>query len=472
MPSTVAALLRSDACGQAAALADGVVSSEQLTVALLDAIDVLNPKLNCYLFVDRDAALQAARDSDCRRAEGRALSPVDGLTVAVKDNIDVAGMPTTAGLGMVLHQPDQDAPVVAQLRAAGAVILGKLNMHEAALGTTNDNPHHGRCHNPYRQGIVPGGSSGGSGSAIAAGLCALALGTDTMGSVRIPAACCGVVGLKPSTGRLSIEGTVICCRRLDNIGPLVRSAQDLDLWMPIMSGYTPVSVWSRPYPDYRPEQHSLVNTRLRVVSDLDRLIELSGEVTAMYAEAKETVIAAGARLEQVSGGQVDLGAARRAGLVLVEADLAVAHQTLYEQRSPALSPSLLRMLDWISARDAMTLAGADWQVDLAARWLQSLLSDADVLMLPTVPVAAFGFDQPVPAGHADLTAVVNMAGLPAISLPVGMTADGLPLALQLVGSMGSEAKLVGLSQSLSAILPPVSQPSLYAGMGDACVDIV
>ena len=203
---------RLDLSAQAQALARGECRSLALTQATLAAIAAAHSRLRAYLHVDAAGACQAAAQSDARRAAGRLRSPLDGLSLAVKDNIDVAGLPTTAGMATRRGRTaERDAFVVQQLRGAGMVLLSKLNMHEAAIGATNDNPFSGRCDNPLRAGQTPGGSSGGSAAAAAAGLCALALGTDTMGSVRIPAAYCGGVGFKPSWGRVSTRGTVACC---------------------------------------------------------------------------------------------------------------------------------------------------------------------------------------------------------------------------------------------------------------------
>ena len=236
-------LLGRDLTTQAAALAAGELSSVELVGQVLAAIDASQPAVNSYIAVDADAALAAASASDQRRQAGA----LEGLPVAVKDNIDVAGVRTTAGMGTRRDAPpaSADSPSVAALRGAGAILVGKLNMHEAAMGADNDNPFFGACHNPHRHGYTPGGSSGGSGAAVAAGLCAAALGTDTMGSVRIPASYCGVVGLKPSWGAVSTRGTVALCRRLDHIGPLARSARDLRVLLDTIAGFDPDCAQSR-----------------------------------------------------------------------------------------------------------------------------------------------------------------------------------------------------------------------------------
>ena len=229
-------LLLQSATVQQRALRAGAVSAVQLCQMHLAAIERGNEQLNCYLSVDAEGALQAAAASDSRYRAGNPLGPLDGLCLGVKDNIAVAGMSLTAGMQCRRGEvAAEDAPVVAKLRAAGMVILGKLNMDEAALGTGGRNPHFGHCLNPWRRGHTPGGSSSGSGSACAAGLASITLGTDTMGSVRLPAALCGLYGLKPSNKTLSLEGVVPVSQDLDTIGILARSADDIALlWLALV----------------------------------------------------------------------------------------------------------------------------------------------------------------------------------------------------------------------------------------------
>lgn len=451
-----------NATEQSRALEQGELSSEQLVTATLEAINHLNPQLNCFLYIDQDSARRAALESDARRRDGTVMSPLDGLPVAVKDNIDVQGMPTTAGLRRSLHTALEDAPVVRRLREAGAVVIGKLNMDEAALGTTNANPHHGSCYNPWGSGHVPGGSSGGSGSAVAAGLCSLALGTDTMGSVRIPAACCGVTGLKPSTGKVPNLGVVVCSRRLDTVGPLVRSVRDLDWLMPLIEGLALGDVSGRIYPQYEPVEFSWTDLRLAAFSDLGQHLALSPEVESLYRNTLSLVKQRGASLRDLSVTKLDFGAYRRSGLVVVEGDLSVALAELRSSNSDDISPGLHKMLNWIDGRTAPDLAAADWVLDRAAKNLLQCVEGNQALLLPTVPLPAFPHSDPVPSGHADLTAVVNMAGLPAISFPAGLSSEGLPLALQLVGPLGTEAELVAMAAALSECFPENPAPTLHA----------
>src|SRR5271170_6107307 len=231
----------------------GALDPVALTRTCLERAENVGRPLNAFILLCRDAALGEAEAAAQRARAHRRRGPLDGMPIAIKDNIDVAGLPTSNGFGGApWRMPTADAEVVRRLRAAGAVILGKLNMHEGALGATNDNPHWGRAINPHRAGFTPGGSSGGSGVAVAAGMCAAAPGTDTGGSVRLPAAYCGVVGLKPSYGMVSTRGVVPLSYTLDHVGPLTRTVEDAALMLRAMAGFDPACPDSRaaaPPPD-------------------------------------------------------------------------------------------------------------------------------------------------------------------------------------------------------------------------------
>jgi aspartyl-tRNA(Asn)/glutamyl-tRNA(Gln) amidotransferase subunit A len=434
------ALLHADLGAQAAALAAGQASSAALTDAVLAEIGRRNTVLNAYLHVDAAGARRAAAESDARRAAGALRGPLDGITLAVKDNIDVAGLPTTAGMATRRGRiAAQDAFVVQRLRAAGMVLLGKLNMHEAALGATNDNPHYGRCEHPARAGFTPGGSSGGSACAVAAGLCALALGTDTMGSVRIPAAYCGVVGFKPSWGRVSVAGTVACCHALDHLGPIVRSRRDLADVMPVLSAYDPACAGARVLPSLP----AALRPRFVAAADVDAL-GLSPVVVSAYRAALSALRARGDDVVEIEVAGYDFGRARRAGLLMVEADLLVEHADDWRSQRQNFSPELARLLAWAERQGAAALAAAQRSVAAAhveaARWF----SRGDVMLLPTAPQPAFAFGDAAPANQADLTALANMAGLPALSAPLPVPAGALPVGLQCIAPVGAEATLLQL----------------------------
>ncbi len=446
-----AGLLMQDAMAQSEALARGDCSSLQLTQTVLTAIGERNPVLNAYLHVDADGALAAAADSDQRRAAGRLLSAFDGLTLAVKDNIDVAGMPTTAGMATRRGSiAAADAVAVEQLRSAGMVVLGKTNMHEAALGATNLNPHFGRCEHPQHPGFTPGGSSGGSACAVAAGLCALALGTDTMGSVRLPASYCGVVGFKAGYGVVSTRGSVACGFALDHIGTLARSLRDLRVLVPLLARFDPLCA------DARAARPLPVVERPRFVAAADvGALGVDAEVAAAYEQALDALKARGDTVVRIEigglnrdRGAYDFGRARRAGLLVVEADLLIEHAVDWREQPQQFSPELAKLMRYAEAQTASayaaalrTMASAHIEV---ARWF----IHGDVMLLPTTPQTAFAFDAPVPSNQADLTSIANMAGVPALSLPLPVASAGanasLPIGLQCIAPAGGEATLLQL----------------------------
>ena len=216
------------------------LSPVEVTRAHLERIAALDAGLNAFVRVAAERALEEARTAERELAAGAVRGPLHGVPLALKDLFDTAGLATTAGSRILAgNVPARDAAAVARLRGAGLVLLGKTNLHEFAFGVTTDNPHHGPCRNPWDRGRSPGGSSGGSGAALAAGLCAASLGTDTGGSVRIPAAACGVVGLKPTLGRVSRRGVVPLAWSLDTVGPMARTVEDVALLLAAVAGPDP-----------------------------------------------------------------------------------------------------------------------------------------------------------------------------------------------------------------------------------------
>lgn len=444
MSKADAQLLSLDLTAQAALLAAGDVSCTELIEQQLAAIAASQVQINSYIHVDAEGALAAAAQSQQRRQRGLAR-PLEGLPVAVKDNIDVAGMVTTAGMETRRHSApaSADNPAVAALRAAGAVIVGKLNMHEAAMGADNDNPFYGACHNPHRHGHTPGGSSGGSGAAVAAGLCAAALGTDTMGSVRIPASYCGVVGLKPSWGAISTRGTVTLCRRLDHIGPLTRSARDLRLLLQLMSGFDPDCAQSRFIQYAAPDAEGL---RIGVV-DLFDATDIAPDVQAAFEDGLRVLVGLGHQLKPLPAPAFASARARRAGLLMSEAELLVEHAEAWAADRSKFSPLLVKLMSWAEGRSAAELAAASQLADRGQVQLQQWLARCDVLVMPTAPQRAFAFGTPAPASQADLTAYANLAGNPALSVPLPVAAGALPAGMQLIGNVGDELTLIALAEA-------------------------
>jgi aspartyl-tRNA(Asn)/glutamyl-tRNA(Gln) amidotransferase subunit A len=439
----------------------GVLDPRDLLQAYMRRADGVGRALNCYVALCRESAVAAAAEAAQRAARRQRLGPLDGIPVGVKDNIDVAGVPTTNGFGGTHRPAGTDAEVIRRLRAAGAVILGKLNMQEGALGAVNDNPHHGRTTNPFRDGYTPGGSSGGSGAAVAAGLCAAALGTDTGGSVRIPAAYCGVVGLKPSYGLVSSRGVVPLSRRLDHVGPLTRTVADASLALAAMAEHDAEWPYARAYHvgSYaHMNSGSLDGVRLGVLANYEER-QMEPAVWRAFGRALELIEQLGAEIHTLRLPSYDIVRGRRALFVRVEVEAAATFGELYRREPERFSSEMRGYLDWGLKAPAPRLAEADFTIESAAHEVRRCLEAVDAIVSPTTPQAAFPFDGKLPDTQGDVSVLANMAGCPAISLPMGMSADGLPLGLQFMAPVGEDKRVLAIASAYEAaagwkLLPP------------------
>lgn len=387
-----------------------------------DALERANAPLNAFTDFDREATF----------GEGE----LAGVTVGVKANIAVAGMPWTSGMELFRNRiAERDAEVVVRLRQSGAAIVGSLNMEEAALGAKTDNPWFGATQNPHRPGYTPGGSSGGSGAAVAAGLCDVALGTDTMGSIRIPAAYCGVYGFKPAYAAISQDGLEITEPSLDTIGPLARDLDILERVSRVISDFDDGSI----------DQPVALLTGMGGVECEPAVLQ--------SCEAAKAILGANAEIElpypptriRLAGF---IAASRYLGRHLADADPA------------QISPLLTKLISYGPKRSADDLAeDAKVMAETKEALLKALDSHA-ALLLPTAPQAAFAHDRSAPTNQADFTCLANIAGLPAISIPAGWSTEGLPVAVQLVGKPGQEAGLFALARildrKLAAYRPPAN----------------
>ena len=425
--------------GLSQALNSKSVSAVEATRFYLDQITAQNNTLRAFITVTDDLAIDQANHSDERRASGASLGPLDGIPIALKDNIDVAGIPTTGGIEAYRdHVPKQDADVVRRLREAGAVILGKLNLHEGAHGATTANEAYGFCQNPHKMGFTPGGSSGGAGAALAAGLCAGALGTDTLGSVRIPASFCGIAGLKPTYGLVSTRGVMPLAYALDHVGPMARSASDVSLLLDGMAGFDPDDPSGRHGPNgFSVAQNAPSSLSALKIGYFEDLASVAGDtvapaMAAAYAAAIETLKAAGAHLIPVSWEGYDPALVRPKALLLIEADLANIHAEMLNNHPEGFTPIFRSGIDFGVSQTAPKLAKATRIIEEVRPVARHLFSKVDALVTPTTPIPAFSFDDEMPKTIATFTAFANYAGCPALSVPMGMTTDGLPLGLQIV----------------------------------------
>jgi aspartyl-tRNA(Asn)/glutamyl-tRNA(Gln) amidotransferase subunit A len=361
--------------------------------------------------------------------------PLAGLTAGIKSNIMVEGLPWTGGMGLYRDRiATRDAEVVTRLRTAGAAILGTVNMHEAALGAHTDNAFYGRTHNPHRHGFTPGGSSGGSGAAVAAGLCDLALGTDTMGSVRIPAAYCGVYGLKPTHGAISTDGLAFLEPELDSIGPLARNLDVLEAAWQILA--------TDPGQDRGFDHICLLGYQSKV--------EVQPAITAAFDSAIKALPYTAAILDLPD----PLSAIRMAGLISCGHWLINDLGSEYRSDNPGLSDELKFILKLTGEMPP--------RPEVLARTRTALLTalaDCAVLVMPTAPQVAFAQGSRAPSNQADFTCLANVAGLPALSLPAGWSEDGLPIGVQLVGPPGSELGLIAMARTLDSTLQAYRPPA-------------
>lgn len=417
----------------ARALAGGGLTSRALVSACLERIHAENPGLKAFIHVADDLALAEADRSDARRREGSPMSPLDGVPIALKDNIDAVGQPSTNGLGMA-WMPSRDAGVVTLLRERGIVLIGKTNMHEGALGATTDNPHHGRADNPAAPGHTPGGSSGGSSAAVAARLCPGALGTDTMGSVRLPAAYCGITGLKPSRGHWPNSGVAPLALALDTVGPMARDVADTAMLIDL--------------------PHAPTAARRLVVAVIDNIEEAEMEEGAReaYREALARLHGAGVGFRRARLADYDPTSARRAGLIISEVEGAVTHEAMMAERPEAFSPAFRGMLDYGATVPAPKYVKALREVDRIGAAFAGILDQVDVVISPTTPQRAFGLDEPVPASQADFTAPANFSGCPGISIPIPRADPERPMGLHLMAGLGRDVHLLGIAAAIEAIL--------------------
>ena len=419
------------------------VTPAEATETYLSRIERLDVGLSAVLDVDAAGARTAAAASADRWREGRPLSPVDGAPLLIKCNIAVAGLPWHAGIGAYRDRiADADAACVARLRAAGAVILGIVNMHEGALGAETDNPWFGRTHNPHRHGHTAGGSSGGSGAAVAAGLCAAALGTDTMGSVRIPSGYCGVFGHKPGLGAISTQGVIPLSITLDHVGVHARSSPDCRAVLEAC-GDPNLTV-------------DLGDGRIGVL-DAQGRVPTEPAVEAAVARTVARAEALGLTVERVALPGYDFGRLKRAGLLVSEAEGHAAHAQMLAAHPEGFSDDFRGMLKWGARQPEEKLAKAREELTRAAAMVREAFAPYAAVLMPTAPETAFPFGQ-APAGQADYTAIADFTGQPATAFPVGMSEDGLPLSCQLVSN--SDAMALALAQTLAL---PVDTPEGFAG---------
>jgi aspartyl-tRNA(Asn)/glutamyl-tRNA(Gln) amidotransferase subunit A len=438
----------------------------------------LNPILRAVITPMADTArAEAARRGASGGTEAQASGPLTGLTVAIKDNIDVAGVLSTAGSAFFADRvANADATVTARLRAAGAVLIGKLNLHEFAFGGTTQNPHHGSCRNPWDTDRIPGGSSGGSGVAPAAGFCDVALGTDTGGSIRIPAALNGVIGLRPTVGRVPSTGSVPVSAMFDTIGPLAYRAADVATVFEAIAGHDPNCEMSVNMP-----VESWISVRARGVSGLRVGLPdafffdgLDPEVEAAVRGLVATLSDLGLQVSKVDLPGIDAVHEQMTNVLLCDA--ATYHRERLEQAPDRFGADVLErmMIGYrTSGMDhaAGVIAQRHWR-----RQVEGLFDHVDLIVTPTV-----GFPAPRITDSAQMIAATrgvtrltfpwSFAQVPVLSLPCGFTKTGLPIGAQLVGRHFDEAVLLAVADAVQDVTDAhLRRPPLWADASTAWTD--
>jgi aspartyl-tRNA(Asn)/glutamyl-tRNA(Gln) amidotransferase subunit A len=431
------------------------ISALELTEAALARIARLNPELNAFITVTAEQARRAAKAADREIERKRWRGALHGIPISLKDNIWTRGVRTTVGSKhLTNYVPAADSEVAERLARAGAIVVGKTNLHEFAWGVTTENPWYGATRNPWGLDRIAGGSSGGSAAAVAAGMGLASVGTDTGGSVRIPAALCGVVGLKPSYGAVSLRGIFPVAESLDHVGPIARSVADACIVLEAMAGEWPKGMRR---PDYRklrsgkPKRFVVGWPKEKFFGDVD------AEVLEAVQAAVGTLRKLGGRVEEITlPGLKEINEASTR-IALAEAIRCHVQRGFYPERAEEYSEELRARLEaGIGIRAVDYLAAVEERAE-TMRKFDEALGRVNVIVAPTTPVAApkigskevsvAGKMEAVRAALLRLNRPANHTGHPAISVPCGRTREGLPIGLQLIGRRWGEAELLAIAQA-------------------------
>jgi aspartyl-tRNA(Asn)/glutamyl-tRNA(Gln) amidotransferase subunit A len=426
------------------------VSPVELTRAYLERIESVDPRVNAYITVTADQALEQARALEAELARGQNRGPLHGIPIGLKDNIDTAGILTTAASAVYADRvPAEDAECVRKLREAGAVFLGKLNMHEFAYGGTSAVTHYGPVHNPWDLDYNPGGSSGGSAAAVAARLCAAALGTDTAASVRFPASCCGVAGFKATHGLASIRGIVPLSEFHDHVGPLARSVADCALMMSALAGFDPLDPVS--IRAAREDYHGAIGRdvrQLRIGIPRSPFFEqLDPEIDAAVRAALEVLVG-------LTGPTRDVSLAAPDTYALLDAETYAYHAPLLADaaKRALYKPLTLERILGGASVTAQVYIEQRRRMQIARNTIDEVFADVDVLVAPTNMAMPQTIERVLanPAGEPSLirnTLPFNVFGIPAISVPCGFTRAGLPVGMQIIGPRLGETPVLALAHA-------------------------
>ncbi len=463
----------------AKAYRDGSTSPEEVAKKVLESIEASNahdPSLNVFIAVQRDDVLRQASEAAERIKKKKPLSVFDGVPVAIKDEIDVKSYPTTVGTSFLKKVAEEDATVVARLRGAGALIVGKTNMHEIGIGVTGQNPHHGTTRNPYNTDHYTGGSSSGSATAVASGLVSVALGADGGGSIRIPSSFCGLVGLKPTYGRVSEHGAFPLAWSVDYIGPLAGSATDAALTYAIIAGSDPADPISmhQPVPSLK-GWDNLKLKGLKLGAYWQWFRHADPEVVAACEAMLKQFEAMGCEIHEVA--IPNLEANRVAHLITIAGEMAHAMNSAYDNEHRFKEHGLDVRTNLALARQFTTTdyVLAQRVRTRMMRHFHEAFQQVDMFITPTTAIAAPPIKPgALPNGDSDLTTLAeimrfvttsNFTGHPAISFPVGYTQKGLPVGMQAIGRPWDESTLLRLALAAEQVVERKAPQVYYSLLG-------
>jgi aspartyl-tRNA(Asn)/glutamyl-tRNA(Gln) amidotransferase subunit A len=455
--------LELDIVGAAEQLDRGDLSPVDLVEACLARIDEI-ADTNAFITVNAEEARSVAAATADLMAAGYKIGPLHGIPIALKDNIGVAGQRTTAGSAILAeHRPSTDATVVQRLRAAGAILIGKTNMHEFAWGGTSANPHYGFVKNPWDITRMPGGSSGGSGVAVATGACFGALGTDTGGSIRLPSSLNGITGVRPTIGRVSNTGVLPLAWSMDTVGPMARSARDCALLLSVLAGHDASDTGSSAVPvaDYRAAVHTAHVDGLRIGTIADySLTHLQPAVAKALRAALDTLTAAGAGIRDVRIDDIE-------GNISAQLTVEAAEPSAYHQRNLRARPhdygdDVRLLLQAGELLPAVHYLQAQRYRALLRSQMLTALNTVDVIVCPTLPFTATalgevsvvideGSPEDMLSAIMQFTGLPSLTGLPALSVPCGFDDAGLPIGMQIIGRPYAEATLLAVAAAFQRL---------------------
>jgi aspartyl-tRNA(Asn)/glutamyl-tRNA(Gln) amidotransferase subunit A len=450
-------LTRQSVASLASLIRNKAVSPVEVTEAALSRIAAVDGKLNAFATVMADQARVAAKSAEKAILAGGYLGPFHGIPIGIKDIFHTRGVRTSAGSRVLANfVPDDDATLVARLKAAGAVIVGKTQTHEFAYGYVTPTTR-----NPWDTRRIPGGSSGGSGAAVASSMCAAATGSDTGGSIRVPAAMNGVVGLKPTFGRVSKRGVIVLSWSLDHVGPITRTVEDAALMMNVISGFDPQDPASAdmPVPDFTAAlKKNIAGVKLGIPAE-HFLEPLDPEVAGAFHQAVGVLKAAGAEIQEVSLPHA--GASVLAALYILISEAASYHERWFAAHADLYTPEVQGYIRMGRLLTAAHYIKAQRVRALVARDFDHAFEKVDALVTPTLPITApLAGDPEVSAGKARMQLTeacgrnmypLTMTGLPAISVPCGFSQAGLPIGLQIIGRPFDEAGILRIADHFQGI---------------------